>query len=358
MFFIISIIALILIFVATSSDYFIYRWVAFFSITSLIIYDHLSIKTSNRLAFLVIFLLSYGAYLCLFRNNHIYIEMGRQNGSLLFLEAKTLIFVMCFAFLVSIKRMASLAMGINFMSVILIIVSFLFDIFWEGSKGFAYNSSVTSTTFGLMLSFAFLIESSKLRRLLACAITLMIAHYHGMSGLLSALIFWSIELYRIKRFMGVIPILLLLTVCVAYPSVASDSHRIAHYKLAMELWFDKFNPIMGSGLGTFQFFMPVYQMQSNNNEIGYFIWLHSDILQAVFELGIVGILLISLVAYEIVKIGITNRSLFILSFCSCYIQSAMFNFPTHMASDVLLLIIAMRYTYNLRDVDREKVFQF
>lgn len=327
-----------------TSDYYTYRWFFLFCLFVVFTMNSIAKNASFYLSLLVGLLMISGGYLCLFRDNYFFHLFGKSNPSLMFLEAKTLLFVCAFSVAISQKRLGDAAFFVNAMSVVLIIASFVLDIFVKGCNGFAYNSSVTSTTFSLLLPFCFLIESKKQRLILASAITLMICHYHGMSGIIGAAIFWTFEL---KRLYKLVPILLIVAGCFLFPSITSSSGRFIQYDRAIDFWLENFNLYVGSGNGTFQFLYPVMQQTIGATERGFFLWLHSDAIQSILEIGLVGFSFVVLVAVELFKIA--KGSKFITSFLIIFISCSLVNFPIHMSSDVLLLTIVMRYAYNLRD---------
>ena len=73
--------------------------------------------------------------------------------------------------------------------------------------------------------------------------------------------------------------------------------RVPIYKLAMEYTQNHGLFLTGWGVGATQALMPILQQQTGTRLGNYFIWLHSDWLQTLTELGIPGLLFALLAAW-------------------------------------------------------------
>lgn len=73
-----------------------------------------------------------------------------------------------------------------------------------------------------------------------------------------------------------------------------DSGRYVIWRWAWEYFLNSKQYLFGLGSGTFQLLGPT--MQKEHNHIAYFIWMHNEFLQVLFEQGIIG-LSISLIAF-------------------------------------------------------------
>jgi hypothetical protein len=67
--------------------------------------------------------------------------------------------------------------------------------------------------------------------------------------------------------------------------------RTGPWLMFMSFWRQHFLLLLGSGLGTFKFWGPAAQMANHFHEGRWWLWLHSDWLQILFELGAVGLAL-------------------------------------------------------------------
>lgn len=65
---------------------------------------------------------------------------------------------------------------------------------------------------------------------------------------------------------------------------------------SLKYWWTNFNPLLGSGTGTFELFGPHLQSQGGALPTTFFIWMHNDWIQILFEQGAIGLAL-ALVVY-------------------------------------------------------------
>lgn len=84
------------------------------------------------------------------------------------------------------------------------------------------------------------------------------------------------------------------------PKLFSDSGRYHFIRIAMRYWWDKVNIWVGSGPSTFELFGPHVQYlnghamttwDAETKFTSWWIWMHSDWLQLLFETGLIGALL-------------------------------------------------------------------
>jgi len=91
---------------------------------------------------------------------------------------------------------------------------------------------------------------------------------------------------------GVAGFLLVLT-CVPVllvQKLLSPGDRLMQWKIFFNYWRENINWLFGAGNGSFYVLGPVLQ-QINGGVTDYFVWMHSDVLQTLFELGFVGFVL-------------------------------------------------------------------
>lgn len=95
----------------------------------------------------------------------------------------------------------------------------------------------------------------------------------------------SVMLWQRGHWKWLIPLPLLLAGLAYY---GSSSGRVGAWGSLFEWWRDNANPVIGTGLGTFEWLGPYIQM-SNGQTQEFFLWMHNDYLQVLFEGGLVGL---------------------------------------------------------------------
>lgn len=109
--------------------------------------------------------------------------------------------------------------------------------------------------------------------------------------MLSAILFVTIIRHSTKKItclLGVTGLGLATYTWYARPSFFLFFDRWDEYKLAARFWWENVNPWIGSGLGTFQVLGPAMQKWDSRPVTEVWMSLHSDWLQLVFELGVIG----------------------------------------------------------------------
>lgn len=95
----------------------------------------------------------------------------------------------------------------------------------------------------------------------------------------------------------------------------TSSGRIEAWQYFMEHWFKFFNHYWGTGLGTFQWIGPLMQMKEEllfqDQTSRYFLWMHNDYLQILFEGGIIGLGLFLWVCVDCIRMSRNNTRLLI-----------------------------------------------
>lgn len=130
----------------------------------------------------------------------------------------------------------------------------------------------------------------------------------------------------------------------------SDSDRFGAYKLFMEEWFysGAYKKLFGFGPGSFEIISQVIQVKyqymvhfiDNHWEGEWYLQMHSDILQTIFELGLVGFLLALwalLDAWE--ELRILNP--YWASSFMALLSATIFDFPLRQPFIAMLLIILL-----------------
>lgn len=77
--------------------------------------------------------------------------------------------------------------------------------------------------------------------------------------------------------------------------------RFDLWRRSMIYWMDQINPWIGSGPGSYFLYGPKIQMLQGNTPDKLFVWMHNDWLQVLFEYGIIGFVLISILFVKMVR---------------------------------------------------------
>jgi hypothetical protein len=207
------------------------------------------------------------------------------------------------------------------------------------------NLSVNCTLLSLFLPFT--ITNKNLIATVFILVAMIISH--ATSGLMAAGFVGITYMFLTRNwkiFFAMAFIFILALFVTGSRALFSDSHRLNCWKVALMYWMDNFNGIVGSGPGSFKAIFPAYQKTSNQIGAGYFIWLHSDWLQAYLETGILGLISMLALVIKLLKrcytTGLECELLFLVAFSA----NMLTNFPMHMAPDMLLLCLVMASIYN------------
>lgn len=122
-----------------------------------------------------------------------------------------------------------------------------------------------------------------------------------------------------------------------------DNGRFEMWKMAFKGW-DRFNPLFGSGQGTAFMWIPSFQEDSGLNQNNWFIWMHNDWLQILFEQGILGFGL-AVIAYGFV-ISRSFQRPYLVTSVLLYGAMALFNFPMHLAVHSVLGLFLVARSYD------------
>lgn len=92
---------------------------------------------------------------------------------------------------------------------------------------------------------------------------------------------------RYKKFVFVIPFIAVLLMYLLNPNAAflNSNGRFEVWEKSMHFWNQHANPFLGFGLGSFAVIGPAMTEHK-------YIWLHSDYLQILFEMGVIGLILV------------------------------------------------------------------
>ncbi len=114
------------------------------------------------------------------------------------------------------------------------------------------------------------------------------------------------------------------------PLLFSDSTRFEIYRVMMGWWWKDGSILFGKGYGSFILYGPWIQVHQKFSLQAYFIWMHSDWIQILFESGIVGLALSVAVTCQILYRA-RHRVELLVSIVA-FIATMVFQFPWHLAN--------------------------
>lgn len=125
-----------------------------------------------------------------------------------------------------------------------------------------------------------------------------------------------------------------------------DNGRIKLWRDMMSWWWERCNHLFGAGLGTFELFGPSVQRTKHTLDQKYFIWMHSDWLQIVFEIGFIG-LIVSVWTYSAALKHSLDRGPMFPSLVGFGIMMCG-NYPLHLPVHAFVgaLLISMAFSKN------------
>lgn len=174
------------------------------------------------------------------------------------------------------------------------------------------------------------------------SIIVLILFAASSSSWLGLVILWMAYLYKQAPPKRAWPLVFagLALIALGYFFVGSflnDGGRISGWKF----FFDGFSwreYLIGRGPATFQFWGAVLQYANDfNMGIGYFIFLHSDPLQVIWEYGFVGLSLVSVAVYQVLQRAKLNEFLSLSVLLSVSLIYYPFHTPVHLFIIFILL---------------------
>lgn len=150
------------------------------------------------------------------------------------------------------------------------------------------------------------------------------------------------------------PLFLIAFTCVLavfVPDFSSSTGRIGQWTVLFRSWRDLFNPLIGSGNGSFHIWGPTIQ-HWDGTRLNYYLWMHCDILQTLFELGVIGLALWAN-AFIFMVINLRNKPLW-LGAGAAWLATACTYYPIHFPIQLFLgmciasIAIKREYCYQKR----------
>lgn len=132
-----------------------------------------------------------------------------------------------------------------------------------------------------------------------------------------------------------------------YPATLFDSStRFDYWQMFFNYFFEYHSRWLGAGTNTFRFWGPLIQDAYNQAPGGYYyIYMHSDILQILFENGLIGLGLAMLACIDVLRHA--RNSPVVLSMLLAWLSSAVFNWPGKHPASALVLVLTLAYLYRV-----------
>lgn len=125
--------------------------------------------------------------------------------------------------------------------------------------------------------------------------------------------------------------------------------RFIMWPLFMNWWVDNSDHFIGAGTGTFRQLGPSIQLQNKLLDHGIWLWMHSDILQVLFEIGFIGLILaLWLVMVCLIKLYRSKNHQVMVVFLA-YIAMCLGNYPLRLAEYAFLGMILIAFSLKVDD---------
>lgn len=130
----------------------------------------------------------------------------------------------------------------------------------------------------------------------------------------------------------------------------SVSGRDLLLKYAFKKLYGENNYLVGNGIGSFQYMMPINQLIDNKKKNfgnildNTFIWLHCDLAQYFLEAGYIGLIFLALLIGDI-GFHLADAQPAIIAYFAVYASNSLTNFVNHMSPDGVLTMMMLKYLY-------------
>lgn len=199
------------------------------------------------------------------------------------------------------------------------------------------NRSANASTISMMLPFCFNIPNL----ILALFAILSTDATMGLLSLCVSASFYLVLKHGKMRYLFIAPVLCTVGWFACDDNFTSFSGRIEHWRLAFEFFQNKASALFGFGNGTFNYLFPMIQEMKGLKTHNYFVFLHNDYIQLLFENGWIGIIL-ALVTFSDYMIYLLLNKKYIMAMFACSYACNMFgNFPNHVSEQAILVCLAL-----------------
>lgn len=132
----------------------------------------------------------------------------------------------------------------------------------------------------------------------------------------------------------------------------ADSGRFGIWKLMMNHWIQNMDPVFGSGLGSYILFGPHIQSVNHYATHQWFIFLHSEPLQILFETGVVGLLLTGTVGVCAFLRAWQARNAYLCCALLGFVATSLANYPLRMPVHAVIGAVILVLCFGVRDERR------
>lgn len=219
--------------------------------------------------------------------------------------------------------------------------------------GLSINPAMNGAITAITITFLFMCYEVWLLPLTIAAIILIFMSQSTTPVLALIAAVFTPWFFTTKRKIPLVIFLLALTCVSAWliPDFVNACDRLVNWKGYYKIWRENFNPLIGSGNGTFALWGPLYKKLETFTADAFLVrflgkldprlfkdylpthwvwlWLHSDIYQTLWELGIIGILLWANSVYFIFRNLVKKRESHWLSAAGAWIVTATLYYPLH-----------------------------
>jgi O-antigen ligase len=215
------------------------------------------------------------------------------------------------------------------------------------------DGTILAFTYPLVIAMALSVDG-KFTRALILTIPIL-AVFASTSSVGIGGICLSITLVLLKKRLNLkflmIPVLLFLVAVLVIPHIFSDSLRFIMWKMAMSAWSQQsiVTQLFGTGLGTYSILGPMIQLQNHFTSNGFYIWMHNDWLQCMFELGYVGFTIILIYSILILRRAY-KKSAYLFSSLATFFVVAGMNYPTKAIPSAIIMILLIKMALDAYDI--------
>lgn len=151
----------------------------------------------------------------------------------------------------------------------------------------------------------------------------------------------SADMFKLQPVLEAVPFLTVLCFILGFFKVGHPlfftSGRTHTWAMAWHWWIGEAPHVFGTGLGTTQILMPLIQAHVEPHTTNWWLWLHNDWFQVLFELGWVG-LTFTIPAWFYLLFKAKDRPV-LFSSLSAFSAMALFNYPLRMPIHCFCLLL-------------------
>lgn len=146
----------------------------------------------------------------------------------------------------------------------------------------------------------------------------------GTTGIviLSAVSGFGLYYFKHYKTLAIVAALGIGSVILKCPTFLDPNGRIEMWNTYFKWWSANIDPLFGSGLGSFEWMGPAFQISDQR-----YLFMHNDFLQVLYETGFVGLGLLCAVIYRAAKIAYKNP--FQISSLVAIVIAMLTYFPLH-----------------------------